>query len=97
MNTEKLVHQLFIGKVADILGFDKTTQLLKEAKDAIEPLNQGQKLPMAGVVKSCGSCHYSDNGNHGCNRLMKGVEPEIDITKGIDCAYNDYAHYLKSK
>ena len=27
---EKLTHQLFIGKVADLIGFDKTTQLLKE-------------------------------------------------------------------
>jgi hypothetical protein len=52
MNTEKLVHQLFIGKVADILGIDKTTELLKEAKTAIEPLTEGQKLPISGVVGS---------------------------------------------
>lgn len=31
----KLIHQLFIGKVADVLGFDKTLELLKEAKKAI--------------------------------------------------------------
>jgi len=29
---EKLVNQLFIGKVSEILGFDKTLELLKEAK-----------------------------------------------------------------
>ena len=52
MNTEKIAYQLFIGKVSEILGFDKTTQLLKEAKAEIEPLKQGQKLPMAGVVVS---------------------------------------------
>ena len=34
MNREKLIHQLFIGKVADILGVEKTSQLLQEAKDA---------------------------------------------------------------
>ena len=30
-----LSYQLFIGKVAYELGFDKTWQLLKEAKEAI--------------------------------------------------------------
>ena len=29
---EKLKHQLFIGKVAEIFGFDKTLELLKECK-----------------------------------------------------------------
>ena len=33
---EKLVHQLFIGKVAEILGFEKTLELLREAKNAFE-------------------------------------------------------------
>jgi hypothetical protein len=32
---EKLVHQLFVGKVSEIIGFDKTVELLKEAKEAI--------------------------------------------------------------
>ena len=32
---QKLVHQLFIGKVADVIGIEKTTELLKEAKGAI--------------------------------------------------------------
>ena len=31
----KLVHQLFIGKVADQIGMEKTTKLLKEARDVI--------------------------------------------------------------
>jgi len=29
---EKLKHQLFIGKVSEIIGFDKTVKLLKECK-----------------------------------------------------------------
>jgi hypothetical protein len=32
---EKLKHQLFIGKVAEIFGFDKTLELLKECKNEI--------------------------------------------------------------
>ncbi len=31
----KLTHQLFIGKVAELIGIDKTTELLKQAYDAI--------------------------------------------------------------
>ncbi len=34
---EKLKHQLFVGKVSEIIGFDKTVELLKECK---KPLNQ---------------------------------------------------------
>jgi len=30
---ENLVKQLFIGKVSEIIGFDKTLELLKEAKE----------------------------------------------------------------
>jgi len=42
--TEKLVHQLFIGKVAEIIGIEKTTELLKESKDAFEkPLTEPMK------------------------------------------------------
>ena len=32
---EKLKHQLFIGKVTEILGFDKTVELLKECNNEI--------------------------------------------------------------
>ncbi len=31
----KLIHQLFIGKVSDEIGFDKTMSLLIESKKAI--------------------------------------------------------------
>lgn len=33
-NREKLVHQLFIGKISEIIGFEKVTKILKEANDA---------------------------------------------------------------
>lgn len=32
---EKLKHQLFIGKVTEILGFDKTVELLKQCNNEI--------------------------------------------------------------
>jgi hypothetical protein len=51
MNELKLTHELFIGKVANELGFDKTVKLLKEAKEAIKPLTKGQTLPIDGVSK----------------------------------------------
>lgn len=35
MNKEKQIKRLFAGMVADILGFEKTRQLMKEATDAI--------------------------------------------------------------
>jgi|688.fasta_scaffold938990_1 hypothetical protein len=34
----KLERQLFIGKVSEIIGFEKTVELLKEAKQAIEEI-----------------------------------------------------------
>ncbi len=35
MDKEKLIKQLFVGKVAEILGIEKTTKLLKDSTDAI--------------------------------------------------------------
>ena len=32
---EKLIRQLFIGKVAEIIGFEKTVELLKESEKTI--------------------------------------------------------------
>ena len=36
MNREKLIKQLLIGKVSEILGTEKTMELLKEATVAID-------------------------------------------------------------
>jgi hypothetical protein len=33
MDKQKLIRQLFIGKVADLIGLNKTTELLKEANN----------------------------------------------------------------
>ena len=35
MNKEKLIKQLFVGKVSEVIGVDKTMELLKEATEAI--------------------------------------------------------------
>lgn len=35
-NQEKLIRQLFVGKVSEIIGFEKTFELLKEANDAFK-------------------------------------------------------------
>ena len=37
---ERLEKQLFIGKVSEIIGDDKTIELLKESKDAIEQIKK---------------------------------------------------------
>jgi predicted metalloendopeptidase len=34
---EKIKHQLFIGKVHEIIGFKKTVELLKECNETFEP------------------------------------------------------------
>jgi hypothetical protein len=34
---EKIKHQLFIGKVYEIIGFKKTVELLKECNETFEP------------------------------------------------------------
>jgi len=36
---ERLIHQLFVGKVADLIGFDIASKLLKESKDAIDKMD----------------------------------------------------------
>ena len=36
---ERLKHQLFIGKVTEILGFDRTLELLKECNEVFKSEN----------------------------------------------------------
>lgn len=40
MNKQKLIHELFVGKVSDELGFDKTLELLKEAKEVFKDFEE---------------------------------------------------------
>lgn len=35
---ERLEKQLFVGKVIDIIGFEKATNLLKESKEVIQQI-----------------------------------------------------------
>lgn len=59
---ENLVKQLFIGKVSAILGFDKTLELLKEAKEISKKYKHnivrnnivGQSEQLV-ICKKCGS------------------------------------------
>ena len=37
IDEEKLIRQLFIGKVSELIGQEKTVELLKEATEAIKP------------------------------------------------------------
>lgn len=52
MDKQKLIKELFVGKVSDILGHEKTRELLKEATDAINAIHVGQKLPIQNVSVS---------------------------------------------
>ena len=43
MDREKLIKQLFVGKVSEIIGTEKTTELLKEATVAIDDMLKSRK------------------------------------------------------
>jgi len=38
MDRQKLIHDLFVGKVAEVIGFEKTTKLLRESMEAIDKM-----------------------------------------------------------
>ena len=42
-NREKLVRELFIGKVPEILGFEKTLELLRESNDAFKKCEHNEE------------------------------------------------------
>ena len=44
MNEKKLIHELFIDKVASVIGYDKTLNLLNEATEDIKLLVKWQKV-----------------------------------------------------
>ena len=50
-NREKLVKQLFVGKVSEILGFDKTLELLKEANDAFKKCEHNKDIDPKAYAK----------------------------------------------
>ena len=38
MDKKELIRHLFIGKVADVIGIEETTRLLKEANEAFKEI-----------------------------------------------------------
>lgn len=50
MDREKLIKQLFVGKVTEIIGTEKTTELLKEATVAIDEMLKSRKADVSGWV-----------------------------------------------
>lgn len=50
MDREKLIKQLFVGKVTEIIGNEKTTELLKEATIAIDEMLKSRKADVSGWV-----------------------------------------------
>lgn len=47
------------------------------------------------VVPSCQDCFYSKGGKHSCDRHLNKVKP--DYSKGVECYYNDFAHFKPYK
>jgi len=50
MNKDKVIHQIFVSKVAETIGFEKTKLLLKGARDVFEVVSEGE------AVNECGTC-----------------------------------------
>jgi len=93
MDKEKLIKQLFVGKVSDILGFEKTTELLKEATDAINAIDVGQKspihnvsvsLPTKDVIVSEGY-KIAKNAEYNYRRVLKNQDHDIYYSGWMDC------------
>jgi len=59
MDKEKLIKQLFIGKVAEIIGTEKTAKLLNEATVTIYEMFKSRKGISCNSVCSCGNVHSS--------------------------------------
>lgn len=91
-NREKLVNQLFTGKVADILGMDKTIELKKEAENAF-PKEKGFKSPVYNLIAvPMSKIEANDyNPNHVAKREMDLLYQSIKCdgyTMPIVCFYD---------
>jgi phage gp36-like protein len=51
MDREKLIKQLFVGKVAEIIGTEKTTELLKDATVVIDEMLKSRKADVSGMCE----------------------------------------------
>lgn len=47
MDREKLIKQLFVGKVTEIIGTEKTMELLKDATVAIDDMLKSRKADVS--------------------------------------------------
>jgi len=56
MDRDKLIKQLFIGKIAGIIGVEETTKLLKDATESIDSVLKSRKADVSGefICRSCG-------------------------------------------
>lgn len=57
MDKQKLIHQLFVGKVADVIGWKETTALLKEAREAFNAIPKKQ-TSLIGSAEEVGKCSH---------------------------------------
>lgn len=73
MDIQKLIHQLFIGKVADVLGMEKTTELLREAKEAFAIPSVVQQSEQFKCDNGCDwySVGHQLNGHQQCRKCGK--------------------------
>lgn len=89
MDREKLIHQLFVGKVAEIIGQEKTLELLREAKQAIETSNSCKNCEHYKPVYN--SLYFYNTGNSKACYL----NPKKYMDKDEDDLCNN--HSLKTK
>ena len=68
MDRQKLIHQLFIGKVADVLGMEKTNELLKEAKEAFAIHSVVKQSELLKCQHDWESIGHQGNGHQECKK-----------------------------
>lgn len=86
-NSERIRHQLFFGKVASLIGMDKTVELLKEAESAIPKAHN--------IEFEIGQTVYlkMDNEQHG--RMVTGISlrPNGSVTYCLAFGTTETWHY----
>ncbi len=93
MDKQKLIKQLFVGKVSDILGFEKTIELLKEATDAIDSIDVGQKLPIHNVSVSLPTkdevsaegYRIANDAGYNYRRVLRDQDHDVYYSGWMDC------------
>lgn len=77
MDREKLIKQLFVGKVTEIIGTEKTTELLKEATVAIDEMLKSRKTDVSGSLgfDEGYAKGYSDATKEACQEIREHYRP----------------------